>query len=255
LGTVSNFGEILARFQLLTEEQQSDGNYWSETVRQYVVDKAYPRQQEAAPGNTNFLEVIYNGEKPLGLNGNQLKKRQGSSPSSCIPSASASASLVSISLASVASVNSVVSVSSAAARASRTATAIQPTLTGYLGDVCTKGPDGVNLPDTALNQGVANTTWQQFCSGVGFWTWMAADQPPAIKYPPNFVVSGPNVTFKSTPPLPGSQEVTTDIVVGPYDGAGACSVGGYPRSLSHNECAQAFAAVLNWCKYQIVLLK
>ena len=253
MGTISNFGEITARFQLLTEEQQRDCNYWSETVRQYVVDKAYPRQQEAAPGNTNFLKVIYNGERPLGTNSEQVKKRQGPSSSSCIPSATASDSLVSKSLASVASVNSVVSVSSAAARASRTTTAIQPTLTGYLGDVCTKGPDGVNLPDTALNQGVANTTWQQFCSGVGFWTWMAADQPPAIRYPPNFVVSGPNVTFKSTPPSPGGQEVTTDIVIGPYDGAGACSVGGYPRSLSHDECAQAFAAVLNWCKYRMVL--
>jgi hypothetical protein len=242
----------------LTDAQQfgeDGGIYWSGIVKYYLAEKAYPRQQDAPAGHSNTLKTIYNGERPLGLQGQQLKKRQGSLSSSCIPSASASTSLVSASLDSIKSVNSVISVSSAAARASRTATATQPTLTGYLGDVCTKGPDGVSLPDTTLNQAIAITTLQQFCSSVGFWTWMAADQPPAINYPPGFVVNGPNVTFKSTPPLPGSQEVTTEIVVGPYDGKGACSVGGYPRSLSHDECAKAFTEVLNWCKYHIISLK
>jgi hypothetical protein len=111
-----------------------------------------------------------------------------------------------------------------------------------LGDVCTPGLS------TNLNLDDANAAAQQFCSGD--WIWLAKGQPPT-GIPPIGVngtgVSGANVTETVISlTLPGS--VTTNLEVSPDDGAGACSVGGYPRSLGIAECLSGFNSLFRICE-------
>jgi hypothetical protein len=252
LGTTTHTTEITSVFATLPQQ----GEYWSETVKQYVIDKAYPRPPRGSE-LPNFNKVIYNGEIPLAMDGQPLcavvKRQEFNGPSSCVSPASASAmslasassaSVASISSASIASVSSasVVSVSSAEARSSRIATAIQPSFTGYLGDVCAQGLS------TNLNLDDANDAVQQFCSGD--WIWPAAGQPPT-GIPPIGVngtgVSGANFTATIVS-LASPGAVTTNLEVSPDDGKGACSVGGYPRSLGIVECLSGFNSLFSFCK-------
>jgi hypothetical protein len=247
-----NIPKHLAKIQAYHNILGNSPYDWSNAVKQYVtVDMAYGRSGNPA----NFM--IYNGEIPIDSTGqpvcaanpNPLPKRQsqGAGADTCLvvspeaaSSMSAASAAASASSASVASVSSasVVSVSSAEARSSRTATAAQPSFTGYLGDQCTLGLK------TDLNLEVANAAIQDFCSGD--WIWSAKGQPPTGT-PANNGVTGANITATVT--ATGSQgSVITTLEVAPDDGAGACSVGGYPRSLNNGECVQGFNSLFHWCK-------
>ena len=233
LGTASHVNGIKAGL--------ATSNSWADAVRNYVIKLAYTRPAEE-PGATSFNKVVYNGEIPLGSDRLPVcapnAKRQESGGPACVSPASASA--MSISLASIASVSSA-SVVSADARTSRIATVPLSGFTGYLGDPCTSDLDtNLNLPDT-------NDAVQQFCSGD--WIWLAVNQPPT-GVPANVVISGAKSSAKFTPPSSPVQEVGTELLAGPYDGPGACSVGAYPRSIASAECLAGFKAISHWCKYK-----
>jgi len=215
MGSKTHSGNLAAAYKNLPQT----GYYWTQAVRQYVEDLSYIR-----PSSGSYANVIYNGEIPLqACPATSNGKRQGGScplspaSASALSASAASASVASASLASVASV-SAVSVSSAEARSSRlaTMTAPPPSFTGYLGDNCNSNQGLV------LDTGVANTTIKQFCTG--FWSWVG----PGI--PPNNLpvgegetsLSGGNITYKDTPPSSPNLEISTELIVGPYDGPGAC---------------------------------
>ena len=62
------------------------------------------------------------------------------------------------------------------------------------------------------------------------------------------LAQGANITSNSTPSVGILDEATANLLIGPFDGPGECSLGGCPRSIGSTERLAGFKAFFNWCK-------